>query len=234
MKNIRAKVAQMQAQLEDLENHRHEILYSGRDEAWQKRQLNEAVKQTRQKLRDLQSEALEAWLEEYGRARHKEVNNNYVERNFYQQKFAAMLNQVSPEQLPALLEKIANDGEMNKYKNDFLDLADLKIDEENQAGYEQAKQKRMTPDEKAQKKEIDMLANMKNNLTTINNLANDLLIEDVTKGDGEPSMDLVRVFDEAAQIADKNAGKGVGEKNEDREENKELMREAMEISRQVE
>lgn len=234
MKNIRAKVAQMQAQLENLKNHRHEILYSGRDEAWQRRQLNEAVKQTKQKLRDIQSEALSEWLKEYAAAKQTTKLDNYSERSFYQQKFNAMLQQVSPEKVPELFKKIASDPETAAYKQDFIDLADLKVDDDNRSAFETAIMEKMNPEERDHKKQVDMLANMKNNLTTINNLAHDLLIDDVTKGRGEPSMDLVRVFDEAAQIADKNAGKGVGEKNEDREENKELMREAMEISRQVE
>ncbi len=226
MKNIRMKVAQMNSTLHNLQTQRDEIRFSGRDREWQGRALNEATLKAKNKIKELSGEALSEWLKELAEAKKTEPKKDYQERSFYQQKFNAMLQQVNSEQIPQLFERVANDGEMAKYKDDFCDLADLKIDDENRNSYEKVKQEKMTPEEREQKKQIDKAFRMKSHLQTIEGLALDSLMDDIIQG-RDLSMDLTAVFDEALAKADKTAGRGVGEKNEERAENQEMLRQTM-------
>ena len=228
MKNVRDKIWAMQGQLEGLKSKRQDILYSGRDKAWQKRELDKATALTKTQIRKLQDEAFQGWLGEYAKARETKKNDNYQERSFYQQKFAAMLQGASPENIPELFRKIASDPETSKYKRDFLDLAEIQVDDESKPALETAKMEKMTAEEKAQQKQLDKVLTMKNQLTMLTNLAEETLIDDILKGNGKPSIDLTTVFDECLQKAEKTAGRKMGERPEDRPENQEQMRQMQE------
>ena len=210
MKSIRTAISKMDAQIENLRNKRENIRYSGRDKDWQQRELDESVSQTKAKIKDLQHEALSGWLHEYAEAKKTDKKDNYAERTFYQQKFSNMLQQVSPEKVPELFKKVASDPETAPYKSDFCDLADLKVDSENRQAFETAKQEKMTEAEKEQAKKINQVANMKNHLSMINNMANDLLVDEVAKGKS-PSMSLAETFDEAVKNSEKVGRKSVNE-----------------------
>jgi len=222
--SLREAVARSAGQIQHLKEKIAGLRDSGKQPAWIRKEIQNAAKDTFNRLQPLKTEMKLHALSQKAAARQKETSTDWPARQYYLQLAGQLAEGRSAEGLNELYKEVLSDPELGQFKGEFERVIESKLPEAEQAEFLSLKRRHMTPLEEQQEREKIGAEAWEAHVETISGFL-DLALEELEKN-GHTAIDVQNIFDEMQQNINKQKSSTI--EPERRPENQEQMRQMQE------
>lgn len=195
-KEIKRNVAQVDNTFEQLLTGMKQAFSEGRSKEWTKGAVVELADKAKEQLKQLRNQRhLQLTLDRTDVRDSIKPSDRYNERSYHLQKAQALAQSMTPEQLVKHYRDLT--GEAREHKNEYRDIFQARMDEDNLLQWFEAVEANYTPEERQQAYELAAIDTLEQHMETIDNLTGEKL-NDIMTGKYSPAYDqpMLDVFEE--------------------------------------